>query len=374
MMDRITEVNRFVRLAGRSRCALLTATVALMPVLGARSAKGGDVSTLNLAGDAPQPRSGLPPFPKVDQIFLISTRAMGTRCDADSMPAGLRCERLAGDPRRGGPWRQLSWHDLLEEFTAPLPTVVYVHGNRVASGVDKSHGLQFYRALAIHKKSPWPLRFVIWSWPSEQIRGPVKDYQVKAARTRPAGWQLAWAVDQWSAETSVALVGYSYGARVVTGALHLLGGGQIGNLKLASRAHPDRRPLRAALVAAALDADWLRRGGYNGLAITQVDSLLLVNNQLDPAMRFYPLSPVGRRAPALGYAGPTGRDSLGELAARIRSYDVTSAVGRHHDLTDYLTSSAQVGRVLEKILDLAPGNPAPQDAALADHPKLAGRQ
>ncbi len=280
------------------------------------------------------------------------------------MTGGVRCQRLVHDGDGAGRWQNTTWNELLAEFETPLPTVIYVHGNRVDAGFDKSHGLQLYRALAARKPAQTPLRYVIWSWPSTQIRGPVKDYEVKAARTKPVGWQLAWAVDQLPPDAPLALVGYSYGARVVTGALHVLGGGRLNELALPTRVHADRAPIRVALVAAAVDAHWLRPDGYHGRAMTQVESLLLVNNQLDPAMRFYPISPIGRRAAALGFAGLRGGDD----AAKIRSFDVTGAVGRHHALSEYLASSGQVGRVLEEIVQL-PTTTAP-GASLAGRGEL----
>jgi hypothetical protein len=296
-----------------------------------------------------------------DQIYLVSTRGLGLRCDAAAMASGLRCEQLVVDARGERRWEKISWDDLLASFREPLPTVIYVHGNRVESTADKSHGLSFYRPLAQSKRSGARLRYIIWSWPASQIRGQVKDYEVKAARTRPVGWQLAWAIDQLPADAPLALAGYSYGARVVTGALHVLGGGSLDGLKLAQRVHPRRRPLRVGLVAAAVDAAWLRPSGYHGRASSQIESLLLVNNQLDPAMRFYPISPVGRHATALGYSGV----SLPSLAGRVRSFDMTSVVGRHHTLSEYL-ASGQFGRMLSQLVDLPPTAPLVQDAVAAD--------
>ncbi|MBA3482807.1 MAG: hypothetical protein H0T51_13430 [Pirellulales bacterium] len=299
--------------------------------------------------------------PAADRIYLISTRGIGTRCDCDAMAQGLRCEELVHDPSGVNHWNSLTWHELQSQLAEPLPTVVFVHGNRVENGEDKPHGLRFHRSLAARKPGDGPMRFIIWSWPSSQIRGVVNDYRVKAARTKPVGWQLAWALDQMPAGTPLALVGYSYGARVVTGTLHLLAGGRLGDLQLPERAHPTRRPVRAALVAAAVDANWIRPGGYHGRALEQVDQLLLVNNHLDPAMRFYHMAFEGKGRP-LGYGGPNGLD-LGEFAGRIRSIDVTGAVGRHHALDEYLAASGTVGPVLERVVELPALNSS--DATLA---------
>jgi len=287
-----------------------------------------------------------------DRILLISTREVGLRCDGAAMLANLRYEELEVDDHGQRAWRQLAPSEAAVQLSEPMPTVVYVHGNRVASGMDKSTGLAFYHTMARRKPSDSPLRFVIWSWPSTRIAGgPVHDYEVKAARTLPVGWQLAWTIDRLPVETPLALVGYSYGARVVTGALHLLAGGRMNHLALAERAHTERPPIRAALVAAAVDAQWLRPGGFHGLALRQVDQLLLVNNQRDPAMRFYRISPIGQGRP-LGYSGLASVGSLGPLAARVRSVDVTDQVGRHHAIGEYLTASGPIGRVLEQVASL----------------------
>jgi hypothetical protein len=299
-----------------------------------------------------------------DQVYLINTRSIGTQCEPANMSSGLLIEAYHGAGGATG-WRPLSWSELAGELRDPLPTIVYIHGNRVDCGYSKSHGLAMYRSLAARKQGDGPIRFVIWSWPSSQIPGQVRDYQVKAARTKQVGWQLAWTIDQLPAETPLALIGYSYGARVATGALHLLAGGRLGSLELADRRHPHRTPVRAAFVAAALDANWIRPGGYHGRALEQVDELLLVNNHLDPAMRFYHLAMESGARP-LGYGGPRG---LGQFASRVRSVDVTSAVGRHHAIEEYLASSSRVTRVLEQVaqfparLQEEPGEPETELAA-----------
>jgi hypothetical protein len=307
--------------------------------------------------------AGMAASTAADRIYLISTRSIGTHCDCSYMSSGLRCEELVHDDHGAARWYTVHWHDVAAELAEPLTTVVYIHGNRVDPGADKSHGLELYRSLSACNTGGSPIRFIIWSWPSSKVPGIVKDYQVKAARTKPVAWQLAWALDQMPVETPLTLVGHSYGGRVVTGALHLLAGGPLGDLQLAERIHPDRPPVRAALLAAAVDAAWIRPGGYHGRALEQVDQLLLVNNHLDPAMRFYHLAFEGRGRP-LGYDG-IGRSSLGEFAGRIRSIDVTPAVGRRHALEDYLTHSRRIADELQQVVNLPP--PENVTGVLADH-------
>lgn len=328
-------------------------------------------SSLDASGDGDLvAEKGLGASPRGDEIWLLSTRAIGTKCDPRLMASGIQCEARTADGR----WQRRSWDATLTTLASPMPTVIYVHGNRVDSGADKAEGLAFYRWLAARKGPDSPLRYIIWSWPSTQIRGRIKDYEVKAARTQPCGWQLAWAIDQLPTTSPLALVGYSYGARVTTGALHVLGGGALGKLELADRVHPNRPPLNVALIAAAVTAQWLRPEGYHGKAVSQAATLVLVNNQLDPAMRFYPMSPMGNGAAALGFAGVPGRESLGALANRIHSVDLTSSVGRHHALSVYLSTSSMFGQAIGKVVDLPAVMPDVDATPLAGRSDADGLQ
>lgn len=266
------------------------------------------------------------------------------------MSRHLQCERYVVDEAGVPQWDVVDWRTAVTSSTALRPTFVYIHGNRVARGMDRSQGLQVYRSLAADGKPDMPIRFIIWSWPSSHIAGPVKDYKVKAHRTGPAGWQLAWFVDQLPADSPVALWGYSYGARVASGALHLLGGGTLSGLKLDERVHPDRQPLRAAMVAAAFDADWIQPGHYHGRVLAQTDMLVLATNELDPAMRFFHLSNGRGRIHALGKQGVAQPQTLGAAARRLRPIDFTREVGRTHALTEYLSASEKMTSVWRQLM------------------------
>jgi hypothetical protein len=154
---------------------------------------------------------------------------------------------------------------------------------------------------------------------------------------------LAWLVDQLPAETPISLVGFSFGARVVTGGLHLLGGGSIGHLNLYERVHPDRAPVNAVLISGTMHAHWLGEGQYHGLAMTQVSRLLSVNNRRDPAMRYYHLAFDGRPQ-ALGLRGPTCISPAESF--KIMNRDVSRYVSRHL-LDQYLCVPELPGQIWE---------------------------
>lgn len=301
--------------------------------------------------DAPQP-------PVVrDEVLLVSTRALGTVCNDENTSRGLHCQRLVSNTSGQPFWRTADWRRLLSSPTN-LPTIVYVHGNRVVPGQDRLQGMQVYRSLKAHTHGP--VRFIIWSWPSAQIPGPIKDYLVKAQRTNPAAWQLAWLLDKLPDEAQVSLVGYSFGTRIVSGATHLLAGGQLGRLKLVERTHPGRPPVRAALLAAAYDADWIQPGRFYDHALGQLERLILATNELDPAMRFYHLGNGRGRMHALGKSGVYQPGTLGTAMNRLQRVDFTREVGRSHSLVDYLAADSKMG-ILWHELTLPPvflGQPA----------------
>lgn len=310
-----------------------------------------------------------------DQIVLINTRGLGLACESEQLQRRLRCERYDPNSTTNRHWQPTSLEEVLTDCSAQLPTIIYVHGNRIARGTDRSRGLMVYRSLIRRSHPTTPIRFVIWSWPSAKIPGALQDYRVKAARTRPAGWQLAWFVDRMPADTPLSLIGYSYGARVVSGCMHLLGGGRLNGLKLEHREHPERTPVRAVFVAAAFDMNWMLPGGYHGKALSQIEQLMLLNNRHDPAMRFFHFSTKRQRIQALGWAGMPRTRSLGKLAGKIASYDVTAQVGRTHSLHEYLSASQPLSHVWRQVCYKQPSvetTPSLQPPA-ANQAALAGR-
>lgn len=270
-----------------------------------------------------------------DEIVLVSTRALCGSCVPESLQRRMRFETYSVcDDVGNRRWVQTDLTSVAEAGPA-VRTLVFVHGNQISASDAKLQGLAVYRRLARLCDGDEPIRFVIFSWPSDRIQGLLRDVRVKAARTGPAGCQLAWLIDQMPSETQLSLVGFSFGARIITGALHILGGGRLGGCELVERVHPDRAPVNVVLMSAALHAHWLGEGRYHGLAMTQVDQMLLLNNCADLAMRYYRLIDRSRPA-ALGYRGPTCLSSY--YRSKIHMRDMSRQIGSEHDLSCFLNS------------------------------------
>jgi len=271
-----------------------------------------------------------------DEILLVSTRRLGCNTDERNFYQRMRAERYSmvdGASRRK--WLSIPLDELIASVEPSTPTVIFAHGNRVECNEVRHRALWVYRRLAANRCDSRPIRFIIFSWPSERVHGPLKDTRLKAARTRPAALHLAWLINQTSPDAKLGLMGYSFGSRVMSGAAHLLAGGRLGNLMLPDRESMPPRKISAVYIAAAFDADWLGRGHYHGRSMEQIDRLLVVTNRRDPAMRLYPLLYREYRAQAMGFEGPTSLTR--EASQRVRLRRVGPQVGRTHDIHEYLS-------------------------------------
>ena len=85
----------------------------------------------------------------------------------------------------------------------------------------------------------------------------------------------------------VSLVGYSFGARIITGAAALLASGEAtGQAAPSAKPPAPRRPMRAVLVAAAEDYYWLAPDYSRGPGLGQMERVLITVNQADPVLKF----------------------------------------------------------------------------------------
>jgi hypothetical protein len=286
-----------------------------------------------------------------DEIALVNTRPLCGSCNPEALRTHLGVERYEITDETGHrQWKESDLESFLV-FDPAVPTVFYIHGNQMTNWDAKCQGLALYRRLA-HYGDERPIRFVIFSWPSAKVSGLLRDVRVKALRTGPAGCQLAWLIDQMPAESQVSLIGFSFGARIITAGLHVLAGGDLGcGLRLEQHAGSQRAPVNAVLIAAAVHSHWLGPNQHHGLAMTQVNRMFLLNNCRDLALRYYHLSTSdGSRPQALGLRGPTCISA--EHAAKIGMRDVSRYAGSEHDLFMYLCAPGATSQVWDYAVNI----------------------
>ncbi len=248
------------------------------------------------------------------ELWVVSTRNL------PSAPCGCSPEFAPGVERFicGRGWTRSSLEEFVATDVPSRTTAILVHGNDTDPAEAESRGREFYRELVAGCCPAPPTRLVVWSWPSEKvIYSYRKDAQLKACRTNIEGYYLASFIDHLPAETPLTLGGYSYGARVVTGSLHLLGGGTLEGRDLTERLHPDRHAASALLIGAAMANNWLLPGMRHEHAISQVNRLVIMYNPKDFVLHFYPRLWGGRRGPdALGATGLAAPGRLARSAPR----------------------------------------------------------
>ncbi|GAB4141921.1 MAG: hypothetical protein Tsb009_11920 [Planctomycetaceae bacterium] len=177
-----------------------------------------------------------------------------------------------------------------------------------------------------------PLNIVYFTWPSDGPFTGIFQYDILSLGRQSAfnGLYLARLISTLPKNSPISLIGHSHGARMVSSALHLLGGGAMQRYRLCKPGDCSRR-IRAVFLAAAIDHDWLNPDERYHRALCPTEALLNIRNRSDLALFFYPLRrPFSRTS--LARTGFTKRDQkrLGANFAKITELDVTKQIGRHH--------------------------------------------
>ena len=338
----IDGTNRAVRWRALAGWAVLIAGLwvgGLADVPAARGA-GPLLALPPTVGDPEQ----LPEIPLAEPHTVWLVNARYTSCDHRHCNGA---EHLRYYRRVGCQWVRSSLEAFLLEDDPCIPTCIFMHGNRYDADDSITYGMKAYRRIAGMIGPQQPMRFVIWSWPADQIPlRPLKDVKVKAYRSDKQGYYMAWFINQIHPWTPVAMLGHSYGARGVCCALHLLGGGRVDNLCLEDP-QPRHGCLTAVLLAAAIEYDWLEPNKRFGRALDVVDSMMLTVNPEDPALRLFTLLRSGPGPEAAGYAGIASPSRLGPNGHKFTQIDVERWVNGNHGFQDYFGSREVMAIVVE---------------------------
>ena len=300
---------------------------ALSPIALALALAGG-IATLRAAPPERGPGPGSPPEPAAADAWIVSTRDLPSCSPAeDAQPQYWRLNENRAWTAAGEP-------AFLAADQPSIPTVVFIHGNRYDSDDAAREGLEFCRGLSELAPNA-SFRYVIWSWPADRIRRNRKDVRAKFVRSEVEALYLARFLSRLHPDVSVCLIGHSYGAHAILGALRMTAGGSFAGYALPRRPAPRTAPIRAVLLAAATDQVALAACGGEPFPPGQFDRILVTLNGCDPVLKLYPHL-CGRGGPeALGYAGPAGLDAGDPNSKRVEVVDVTWAVGQRHGLSSY---------------------------------------
>ncbi len=244
-----------------------------------------------------------------------------------------------------GDWTAADENGFLEAASDGIPVCVWIHGYQCHAESAIQVGLEVYQQMRRLAPAEVKFRFVIWSWPSLK-NGPWRiDAQRKARRSDIEGYKLARVLEKLPAHVPVGLLGFSFGSRLAGSTLHFLGGGSIANLQLQSHSAPGCRPVRAVLLAGAVDNNAFETNGLNSCALSVADCVLVLINRLDPALIGYHHLEKFRGTMAMGHTGPEGIS-----ATCVTSWNVTAAVRVSHDWRRYIRNDHIMGPITSLVL------------------------
>lgn len=275
------------------------------------------------------------PLPSDDQIVLVSTRNYPNvpgRCIDFKSYQAYRCE--ANGTCCGETVSLLSPRVFAE-------TWVFVHGNQIPPHVAIERGTRVYRQMRCRSRNCGPIRFIIYSWPSQREVCRIADTNTKVRRTNAESFYFGSFLSTISCQSPVSIVAYSFGARITCGGLHLLNGGSLDGYCLQDPQAP-LCSIRIAMLAAAVESDGILPGGRYDRAMCSCDKLLLLNNSRDQALRFFWFIDKSRPR-ALGRAGLKNSP----YGCSVIQYDWQKQIGKDHSIWNYFDRSIIVDRILQ---------------------------
>jgi esterase/lipase superfamily enzyme len=225
----------------------------------------------------------------------------------------------------------------LSSIRADQPVCFVVHGsyNWWNDVVNESQRINRWIRSASPASS---VQVVFFTWPSDgnmPYLFPV-DIAVLGRKASQHSLYLANLIGKLPPEQPVCLLGHSHGARASVAALHLLGGGAIEDGEVLAPGYSTPRRLRAVLVAAAIDRNWLNPGQRYGQALQVPEQVLLMRNSRDATLAIYPLRKAGSGR-ALGRDGLALEDrfALDRMGKKVVELDAAQFAGLNHSFADY---------------------------------------
>ncbi len=258
-----------------------------------------------------------------DSVWEINSRQL-PQC----MPADCSV-RLAVSRLENSCWQVSEEESLIElAMHEPMRTVIYVHGNWMPVNETRTRALNVYKMISA--RSAEPIRFVFFSWPSEQRERPARDIITKKPLLTTSSFYLAYFVQRLPAEQPLSMLGYSFGGAIVTGSLHLLAGGELDGYCLCDRT-PPLQPIRVGLTAPAFDQYALGPSGRYSRALEVVDYLHNLYNSRDPILRRFRFFDRDNDPVAAGFAGLSATLAVLPLETNEKiEQDDCCSVGRSH--------------------------------------------
>jgi hypothetical protein len=268
-----------------------------------------------------------------DSVWEVSTRHLTSTCP-QSCEVDFQVSQLDTCS-----WSSATKDSLIEEaLQDPVHTIIYVHGNWMPLCDARQRAILVYKKLAC--RSDVPIRMIAFSWPSEQKDRVARDVISKKPLITANSFYLADFINQLPEGQPASVVGYSFGAAVVCGSLHLLSGGALDRQLLYSNTKA-LTLMRVSLIAPAFDRTDLSPNGRYSQTLDSVDRMVNLYNSQDPILRRFRFFDRSTEPVAAGFSGLAVTRALSPLEshAKVEQFDCC-AVGRSHSEVDYYSCIA----------------------------------
>lgn len=310
-------------------------------------------------GDDPACQTSINGIPQSTEIYEISTR---------HLPDQFRCINFDQPNVEVNKWSGNCWTPSNVEQALPsggtgILTILYVHGNFM----ERNNALERFLIVNryLKEQTDQPYRLLMLSWPSQKERKPLRDVFSNAESAECQSLYFAWMLQRLRNEPKLSVLGFSYGARAVTGGLHLDAGGILPGYAQSPLPNTSSElNIRLGLVAPAIDRNWIERNGRHNLALTHVDSMMNLYNSKDPILRRFRFLDRFSRPIAAGFSGFAGFATLSDPRAtqpltgqtRIRQYDCGSVIGTTHSEKSYYGECPYFRTLIQHLLWKEPGD------------------
>jgi hypothetical protein len=218
----------------------------------------------------------------VQEFWIVDARACSDTCDVECGFRSLKYYRCEGQNRC-----PVSCETFLRSMTSELSTTIYVHGYSPVKAFEMLDGNE----LAASARSSFPFRLVVWLWPAEHhlFQGPLSNVHQKMERGERQGYYLATLARVIRKQSSLTLVGHSFGAFPLAVALQSMALEELPSKTVYGMDMNSNVPIQVALVAPAIPTNSLLPGSRYGLALSQVDRLLITYNPRDRTLNLQSL-------------------------------------------------------------------------------------
>jgi esterase/lipase superfamily enzyme len=227
-------------------------------------------------------------------------------------------------------WNRSTLNEFQQSHNPNIPLVIVTHGYKMTYDEAKQFGINFSKLTHNFGEH----RFLFWSWDAEKENCGIKSDAINTGKKADAESKyLTNFLKQLKPQSKVSLIGFSYGARLISAAIQNLATEQLQQLKQNTNNKnkiTTNLNIRIVFLAAAVDQDQFEQNKKYGNLLQITDKLLVNINAADPALLLYPLLTGIKSPKAAGRYGINTTKIHPKLASKIKSLNVRPDIGIDH--------------------------------------------